>query len=120
MTHPIVHIEIPAKDPVAASTFYASAFGWATQAIPEFNYVTFTAQPGPGGGFNPLSDDIKIGDVLVYINTDDIEASLSTIEALGGKRLYPKTEIPGVGWFAYFADPDGNRVALFTPLPGTG
>ena len=36
-----------------------------------------------------------------------------TVEARGGKTILPKTEIPGVGWFAFFADPTGNQVALF-------
>ena len=28
----------------------------------------------------------------------------------------PRTEIPGVGWFAYFTDLSGNKVALLEPL----
>ena len=54
----------------------------------------------------------KIGEVLIYVFTDDIEAMLAKAEALGAKTLTPKTEIPQ-GWFAVFADPAGNRIALF-------
>jgi predicted enzyme related to lactoylglutathione lyase len=25
----------------------------------------------------------------------------------------PKQEIPAIGWFAFFADPTGNRIGLF-------
>ena len=113
--HPIVHVEIPAQDTAAASKFYADAFGWNIQVDPSFNYHMFQADPGPGGGFVEIGGmgDYKQGEVLIYIGTDDIDATLAKVEALGGKTLQPKTEIPQMGWFAYFADPAGNRIALF-------
>jgi len=52
--------------------------------------------------------------LLLYIGTDDIDASLAKVEAHGGKTVLPKTEIPGIGWFAIFTDQTGNRLALFT------
>ena len=117
--HPIVHIEFSAGSPEDAGEFYREAFGWEIEHIPEMNYVTFEADPGPGGGFSKVDDEtIKAGDVIVYIQTSDIEASLAKIESLGGKTLLPKTEIPTVGWMAFFTDPTGNRVALFTGLEG--
>jgi predicted enzyme related to lactoylglutathione lyase len=112
--HPVVHIEISAKNLVDASHFYSKLFGWKTEQIPAMNYATFTAEGGPGGGFNPVSEDAPAGTVLVYINSDDIEADLSRVAKLGGKILVPKTEIPGEGWFGVFTDPTGNKLALFT------
>lgn len=116
--HPIVHIEIPAQDTAAASKFYSAAFGWNIQVDPTFNYHMFQADPGPGGGFVEIGGmgDYKQGEVLIYIGTDDIDATLAKVESLGGKTLQPKTEIPNTGWFAYFADPAGNRIALYTSL----
>ena len=35
-------------------------------------------------------------------------------ESLGGKRITPKSPIPGMGWFAVFEDPTGNKVGLYT------
>ena len=57
---------------------------------------------------------VQAGDVLVYVATDDVQASLAKAESLGGKTLVPKTEIPKIGWFGIFADPTGNKVGLFT------
>jgi predicted enzyme related to lactoylglutathione lyase len=113
--HPIVHIEIPANNLQAAGQFYADLFGWKTEDIPEMSYVTYQAPPGPGGGFTPVGGPmgVKAGEVLIYVGTDDIEASLAKAESLGGQRVVPKTEIPGMGWFAVFTDPTGNRVGLF-------
>ena len=113
-THPIVHIDLAADDPKASSKFYADVFGWKTEEMPEMNYITFDAEGGPGGGFNPTeSADTNPGDILIYIQTEDIEASLADIEAAGGKTLLPKSEIPGIGWYALFADLTGNRMGLF-------
>ena len=115
--HPIVHIEFSAKDPKEASEFYNQVFGWKIEHTPEMNYYMFAADPGPGGGYNPIDDETThAGDVVVYIQTGDIQATLETIESLGGKTLTPKTEIPNTGWFAIFADPSGNHVGLYTGM----
>ncbi len=112
--HPIVHVEFSAHDPGAAAKFYAELFGWKVTPMPEMNYFTFDAEGGPGGGFPAVGEQFKAGDVLAYVATDDIEASLAKAESLGGKTVVPKTEIPSIGWFAMFADPTGNVVGLFT------
>lgn len=112
--HPVVHIEISAKDPKATGDFYASLFEWKIDTDPNMDYVMFDVKPGPGGGFPKIDNKTyKAGDVVVYIDTDDIEATLKKIVALGGKALGSKVEIPGMGWYAFFADPNGNRLALF-------
>jgi predicted enzyme related to lactoylglutathione lyase len=112
-SHAVVHIEIPARSPEAASKFYAELFGWKVTGIPQFDYFTFEAKPGPGGGFPGLGENSKVGELLVYVDTDDIPASLARAESLGGKTLLPKSAIPGIGWYAFFADPTGNRVGLY-------
>ena len=67
-------------------------------------------------GLAPHSWSNGPGDVLIYIGTDDIEASLAKIQALGGKVVAPKTEIPQTGWFAIFTDPTGNKIGLYTAM----
>jgi predicted enzyme related to lactoylglutathione lyase len=121
--HNVVHIEIPSTDPKTNAKFYNEAFGWKLEHAPEFDYWQFRPEIGPGGGFPGPSEDmgIKPGELLVYIDTDDIEASLAKIESLGGKTLMAKHEIPGTGWWAFFADPSGNRLALYKSMnPGSG
>lgn len=118
--HPIVHIEISARDRVAAGEFYHNLFGWEIQQMPEMNYATFTTGEGsPGGGLNPITPENPVGTVLVYVNSDNINETLPQIEQLGGKILSPRMEIPGVGFFAVFQDPTGNTLALFEPIPGS-
>ena len=121
--HQIVHIELPATDGSQASKFYSNVFGWKSQAFlgGEVDYWMFQPETGPGGGFNPVGEEgifpIKPGDVLFYIDTDNIESSLATIEAEGGKSVVSRQEIPGMGWYAIFADPTGNRVGLYENNP---
>jgi len=114
--HAIVHVEIPAADQESTGKFYSELFGWSFQSHPEMDYAMFEAEGGPGGGYPKLDGEIVTpGAVMVYVGTDDIEASLAKAESLGGKTVVPKTEIPGQGWFAIFSDPTGNRLALYTP-----
>ena len=121
--HPIVHVEIPVTDLKQSSQFYADVFGWQVTPAME-NYFVFSAEGGPGGGFVPLTEQTTAGPVgygigrpLLHVSTDDIEASLAEVEAHGGKTLRPKEEIPGIGWWAVFADPSGNPIALFRAAP---
>lgn len=113
--HPIVHIEFSASDLPAAAKFYSDLFGWKTEHMPEMNYSTFEAPPGAGGGLAPVDGKMyNAGDVIVYVQTDDIEATLAKAESLGASTVQPTTEIPGFGWFGLFRDPTGNRIGLYT------
>jgi uncharacterized protein len=113
-TFPIVHLELSAKDPAATSKFYADLAGWKIEHDPRFDYYQFSAEGGPGGGFVvPDGKQYNAGDVVPYLGVDDVDATLKRVESLGGKVLLPKTEIPGMGWFAFFADPAGNRMGLY-------
>lgn len=115
--HPIVHIEIPANDREAAGKFYHDLFGWDIQQYPESNYATFaTGEHEVGGGLNPIGPENQIGNIMVYINTDDINATLHKAESLGGICVSQPMDIPGVGQFALFKDPTGNTLALLQPV----
>jgi len=113
-THPIVHVEIPARDQQESARFYGELFGWNIESYPEMDYVMFRPAEGPGGGLPKAGDAMyQPGQVLVHIGTDDVETSLAKATALGASVAVPKTEIPGIGWFAVFTDPTGNRIALY-------
>jgi len=113
--HKIVHVEFAGPDPAALSKFYGDAFGWKITSIPEFDYFIFDTSGEAGGGFPTEGGqfDFKVREPMVYIDTDDIEASLAQIKQHGGEAITGAVEIPGQGWFAIFRDPAGNRVALY-------
>jgi uncharacterized protein len=112
----VVHIEIPAADPGKAGSFYQDLFDWKIETDTTMNYTMWQPQQDPGGGFSPLNESVKPGDVLIYVDSEDIEADLKRIKELGGQVLSPKTEIPTIGWFALFKDPTGNTLALYTSM----
>jgi uncharacterized protein len=114
MPHRIVHIEFPAEDHVAAGRFYGTLFGWQMQDFPEMGYTMFDGDDGPGGGFAVINgESVREGEVVIFVETADIDATLARVAALGGEVITQRSEIPGYGWFGIFRDPSGNRVALF-------
>ena len=112
----VVHVEIPAANVEVAGKFYEALFGWKLQHVPEMNYTMWEAGDGSGGGFPEVSAENPAGQVLVYIDSADIEADLKKVEKLGGKVLHAKAEIPGFGWMGIFQDPTGNVLALYTSM----
>lgn len=112
----VVHIEIPAADIPGSSKFYERLFGWKMEHAADFDYTMWSDGGGYGGGFNKVSEENPVGQVLVYIHSDDIDADLANVEKLGGTIVHPKTEIPGTGWFGLFKDPTGNTLALYTSM----
>jgi predicted enzyme related to lactoylglutathione lyase len=116
MGHHFVHIEINGRDIDRSRRFYETAFGWKidyTQTSdPEVPYGLVNTGERPGGGIGQAGPDQPLG-VLVYIGSDNLAETLSKIEAAGGRTITPPTEVPSQGWFALFADPDGNTLGLW-------
>jgi len=128
---PVVHFEMPYADPARVSTFYERAFGWQTQALGDGmgNYVLATTTetdngrpktPGAiNGGFFPKKPDWPAQHPSVVIAVDNINASIQKVQEAGGTVLGDPMEIPGVGNYVSFIDPEGNRVSMLQPLPRT-
>jgi uncharacterized protein len=118
----VVHFEIPTDDLSRAKEFYSSVFGWELQTMEEMPYTIVRTTPvdesqmptEPGainGGMMQRSAETP-GPVLT-IGVDSIEASLKQLEAAGGDIVQPKTDIPGMGAFAYAKDTEGNVIGLW-------
>ena len=109
----ITYIEIPTRNSSESARFYEALFGWKTMPMEGMDYVMWDAGEGPTGGFNPVNEEYKPGDISINVNSVDIEADLKQAVALGGSIVHEKTEIPGYGWFGIFMDPAGNRISLY-------
>ena len=112
----IVHIEIPTKNSKESADFYQELFDWHIEHVEEMNYTMWDPHEGPGGGFNQVDENIKPGDVMIYVNSEDIEADLKRAAELGGTIVQGKMEIPNTGWWGVFQDPTGNNIALYTSM----
>ena len=107
----IVHFEVPAKDAARARTFWGSLFGWQFQnSMPEMDYQMVQVAPDQGGAIFP-SDKAGSG-IIIYYETDDIDASIARVNELGGEADR-KAPVPGHGWFAACKDTEGNLFSLW-------
>src|SRR5262245_46606372 len=115
MGQPVVHFEIGCRNSLAAKAFYGQLFNWKMEEYgPAFMISTGTSA-GIQGHINSLGHEPH-NVVTVYVQVDDLQAHLNRAGQLGGKTLVPPTEIPGMGHFAWFTDPDGNIIGLWKPL----
>ena len=119
-TNALNWFEIPAADISRASSFYETIFGVQLQQteMMGMKMAMFPSEMGNGkvSGCvcqSPYHTPSMEGSVI-YLNANpDMNEILGRIENAGGKILMPKTAIsPEVGHMAFFADTEGNRVAL--------
>ena len=107
----VVHFEIGAADVDRAQSFYSGVFGWEIGAsqMPDFDYRMFQTSENDGGAIAPGDDR---GNFRIYLDTDDIDASVAKVTELGGTAT-EKTSVPGHGWMAHCTDTEGNSFSLW-------
>ena len=107
------HIEIPTAQVEVAKKFYGTVFGWKFRDMPEMSYTLFdTGKGNVGGGlWNPPAGVPR--SITNYIFVDSVDAMVARVQEHGGKLVNPKMQVPGAGWFALVADPDGNVIGLW-------
>jgi uncharacterized protein len=110
----IVHFELPSKDADRASSFWSDLFGWQIAgAMEDFDYRMFQAGEQQAGAVYPDADKGGSG-VIVYFDTDDIDATIAKVRSLGG-TAEDKRPVPTHGWFAPCTDTEGNSFNLWQP-----
>ena len=121
-----MHFEIPADDIEKIKKFYQELFGWTMNkypgpttyymmgTVPINEKTMMPIRPGVNGGLyekkNASSPELAIP--LNYISVESVEEYSKKIQALGGKILVPKMEIPTIGWWALAVDPEGNHFGI--------
>lgn len=126
----VVHFEMAYVDRDRMKSFYETAFGWKTETLGADmgNYVVATTtEPGPdgmpknpgaiNGGFYERPEDPGGHAPSVVIAVDDVHEAMRKVTAAGGTLLGEPMEIPGIGQYVSFRDPEGNRVSILQPLP---
>ena len=114
---PIVHFEIGCRDLNKTSAFYCGLFGWKTEAYGPAAMVDTGSKQGIQGHIAALGHE-PFRYTTFYVQVEDLQGYLDKIGRLGGKTIVPPTEVPGMGGFAWFSDPEGNVVGLWKPLTG--
>ena len=116
MGSPVVHWELMSKDPAKVSALYEKIFGWKIQHRPELNYriVDTGGEGGINGGIlKPEREGPWPGNMTLYIAVDDLAAYRKRIVEAGGKIHVEEQEVPGMGAFSLFTDPEGRMMGLW-------
>jgi predicted enzyme related to lactoylglutathione lyase len=115
------HFELPADDPERVVQFYSTVFGWQVEkwdGPAEYWLVSTGEGPGIDGGIGRRAEG-EAG-VVNSISVTDLDATLTTVKAQGGRVTRDKMPIPGVGWLAYCLDTEGNAFGLMQSDPSAG
>jgi predicted enzyme related to lactoylglutathione lyase len=77
--------------------------------FPGYTFMDTGAEAGPVVAISPLQgpDD----EVLFFVAVDDVAATLSRAEELGGKVIQPEQRVPGVS-FGCLANAHGHRIGV--------
>lgn len=118
--------EISVMDMPRAKKFYCQIFGFEDMETMDMEGGEEAGMQMAGFPYDPAAR--KVGGALVksiyhtpsmdgavvYLNGNpDLAIILDRVEAAGGKVLMPKMKISDeIGYMAYFADSEGNRMAL--------
>lgn len=104
--------ELLTSDVDAAKDFYGEVFGWTGQAMDMGELGTYTIFKRAGdvdvGGAMMRPPDMQAPPHwLVYIATDDVDATVAKAKELGATAFMEGMDIPNVGRIAVLQDPVG-------------
>ena len=116
--NPVGWFEIPAIDLNRAKKFYEAVLDvqltFATMGPVEMAWFP-SVEDGIGASGTLIKSEgytPSHAGTLIYFTAPDIERTLAKVNANGGKILTPKTSIGEYGFYAFFEDSEGNRLAL--------
>lgn len=115
MGSPVVHWEFWTKEPQKVAAFYEQVFGWQMKHWPEMKYtmVETGGQGGINGGIFTPQEGPWPGNMAFYVAVDDLAAYRAKVVEAGGKIIVEEQQVPGMGSFALFADPDGRVTGMW-------
>jgi len=116
----VIHFELTADDPERATQFYSKVFGWQIQKWdgPQDYWLITTGEVGTPGIDGAI---MRRGDfsapVVNTIDVPSVDEFVAKITANGGSVVAPKMPIPGIGYFAYCKDTEGNIFGVMQSDP---
>jgi predicted enzyme related to lactoylglutathione lyase len=110
----VIHFEINGDQPERAVKFYSEVFEWKIQKWDPVEYYLASTgekdQPGIDGAIMR-----RMSSKETTINTIDVpslDEYMAKVVQNGGKVVRPRATIPGVGYFAYCQDTEGNTFGI--------
>jgi predicted enzyme related to lactoylglutathione lyase len=116
MANHICYFEFMVSDTAKSKQFYGKVFEWKFSEMPGWpGYVSVDTGKEPAGGIMKKPEQAPMYSLSPYFYVESIDATLGKVKAAGGRVQMPRTEIPGIGWWALFFDPDGIPVMIYEP-----
>ncbi len=110
--------ELHTSDAEAAKSFYNEIAGWGANTVDMGNGDYTLWQHGGsdhGGMVNtaalPKDQRLPTG-WYIYINVDDVDASVAKAKDLGASVVIPPYDMPNVGRMSLIEDPQGAKAFL--------
>ncbi len=114
-------VDLTVPNAAEVRDFYRAVVGWTTSEVDMGGYSDFCMNiPGSGrttaGICHARGENADIPPRwLVYLNVANLDQSLMTCAALGGKALTKVRSLGASGRFCVIEDPAGAVAALFEP-----
>ena len=111
----VIHFEIEAEKPERAIKFYQEVFAWKVEKWegPVEYWLITTGKENESGIDGGLSRRTEAYPSTVNtIDVPSVDEYIMKVERAGGSIVRPKMAVPGVGWMAYFKDPEGNLFGM--------
>jgi predicted enzyme related to lactoylglutathione lyase len=118
--------ELVSTGPGAAGPFYEKVFGWKQRRMDMGGGMTYTLLDRPGVK-NPRGDQASAGGMMQsppgvpysfwipYVAVDNCDKISERAARLGATVTVPPTDIPNVGRFACWLDPQRASIAILQP-----
>ena len=85
----------------------------------KYHLVETGGQGGINGGImTPQREGPWPGNMSFYIAVDDLATYRKRVQDAGGKILVEHQDVPDMGAFSLFADPEGRVMGLWKPKAG--
>lgn len=113
--------ELMSTDPAKAREFYTQAMGWGLEEFEgDMDYTMFTNNAQALAGTMQLAEEAQAGGApshwLGYVAVPSVDETVEQAIGLGATVMVPATDIPEIGRFSIFADPQGAVIAAYTAI----
>lgn len=118
MANQLCYFEFMVSDVEKSKEFYSRVFDWkfSDSKMPGPRYINVDTGKEPMGGIMKKPAQAPMFALTSYFYVDSIDETLKKVSAAGGRVQMPKSEIPTIGWWALFMDPDNIPVMIYESL----
>jgi predicted enzyme related to lactoylglutathione lyase len=115
----VIHFEINADNPKRAVEFYEKVFDWKIGKYggPAEYWLVETGPEKKPGINGAIMERMDKETTINTVEVPSVDEYVKKIVKAGGKQVSKKNAIPGIGYFAYCKDTEGNMFGIMQPDP---